>query len=470
MKTRLGLEQLEDRKNFSAWSVQVLDSQNLISPQVENQMRAAGNYVMSELNLHVSWKGTLDMLINVVPPTPEYDGFTPSILQVMGGGKNATIYEMQTGIDPMPNSPDLGMTVFMGWDGTVKLYGMKAYFDPDPAPYVPANVPGGSFDFIGVLAHECAHSIAFQAGTVDFNRYITVDQVGNRFFNGPETVRLLGRSLPLTTMGSTHYGNGRLSNGVVYSGLMYEWGNYGGNRLSWGKLDFAVLKDVGINVINTNGLPLVDKMDSQSPRLVTGINSTIKENRAPGTFVTIVTTTLGSNYRFEIVAGADSSNFRISGNTLITTTSFDFETKTSYQIFVRIFDRDGSWVYGKVNVRVADVFENPSLQLPSTITFGGGSMAWFNTVKVSGNNETKMTFFIGSTTGFVEYIGRDPEVRVVSVKNRTGGTNFALLGTVAAVKRNLGLIYYRGGLDNSVGIQICALGRNWGHGEVRLLR
>lgn len=467
MKTRLGTERLEDRRTLSSWSVSVLDPQNLVSPQVEDQMKAAGHYIMWTLDRQVSWKGTLDMAIDIRPPHPDYDGFTPAILQVMPGGRNATIYEMQTGIDPMPNSPDLGMIVFMGRDGTVKLYGMKAYFDPDPGPYVPANVPAGYFDFIGVLTHESFHGLAFQGGTTDFNRYVTVDNVGNRFFNGPETVRLLGRSLPLTTQGSTHYGNGRLADNPIRSGLMYEWGNYAGNRLNWGKLDFAVLRDVGITVKNMEGLPLVDTMDSQLPRLVVG-TSAIRENMAPGTTVTTVGTTRGSNYTFQILPVMDSASFRLSGTTLVATASFDYELKSVYTIYVRTIDRDGVWTDGKLNIRVLDVFENPVLQIPPSAS-ARGDAAVLGAVRIGGNNETKVTAVFYCVSGVVGYSGRDPEIQVFSTRNSRGGTTMFLVGTTAALNRNFRSVYYLG-KDDKISVQIAANGRNWGTGDILLVR
>lgn len=463
----LSFESLEDRRTLSAWTVNVWDSQNLISPQVENQMKAAGHFVMQDLDQRVSWKGTLDMVIDVLPARPEHDGFTPAILQVMAGGRNATIYEMQTGIDPMPNHPDVGMTVFLGRDGTVKLYGMKAYFDPEPGSYTPANVPVGHFDFIGVLTHEIAHSIAFQAGTTDFNRYITVDNVGNRFFNGPETVRLLGRPLPLTRMAGTHYGNGALPDNPIRSGLMYEWGNYGGNRLNWGKLDFAVLRDVGINVKNTQGLPFLDTFDSVRPRIVLS-NSAIRENMRPGTFVANVGTTRGPNFTFQLLPNLDGAKFRLSGTTLTTTATFDYEVQSSFKIFVRIIDSEGVWTQQRLTIRVMDVFENPVLQMPSVLYASGATS--FKQVQIGGNNETRVTFVIScSSLGTFYYNGRDPAVQLFLTKNPRGGTTVTLIGTRAALNRNLVHLVYKGASD-TLSAQIAANGRNWGIGTVRVVK
>lgn len=352
MKMKLHLEALEDRRTLSSWSVEVLDTKNLVSPQVENQMAAAAHLVMWDLYRHLEWKGTLDLRIDVQPNDPRGpDGMAYSILQVMAGNKNATIYEMRTGIDPMPNNPDLGMTIQVGRDGTVKFLGMKAYFDPNPAPFIPANVPSGYVDFIGVLNHEIGHSLGFN-GTAEFTRYVTTDRNGYRYFNGPETVKLLGQPLPLTTMGSTHYGNYKLPNNPVTTGLMNEWGHYDGNRLDWGKLDFAVLRDVGLGPNLLDGLPITDKIDRIMPRLAVS-GSSVKENMPAGTFVTTVSTNYGStNYTFRLCPVGDVGSFRIVGNTLVTTKSFNYNSRNIYQIYVSMIDKDGVRTDSQFNIRI----------------------------------------------------------------------------------------------------------------------
>ena len=47
---------------------------------------------------------------------------------------------------------------------------------------------------------------------------------------------------------------------------MFQWGNYEGNRLDIGKLDLAILEDLGITIKSSQGLPLVETIDSQVPR------------------------------------------------------------------------------------------------------------------------------------------------------------------------------------------------------------
>ncbi|NDE02073.1 MAG: hypothetical protein EBZ91_10080 [Gammaproteobacteria bacterium] len=58
------------------------------------------------------------------------------------GWSNDTLQEMLTGVDPKPQSADAGMTIYLGRDGQIRNYGFLAWFDPNPIPYVPADVPG----------------------------------------------------------------------------------------------------------------------------------------------------------------------------------------------------------------------------------------------------------------------------------------------------------------------------------------
>lgn len=465
MKTLLSIEKLQDRRVLSAWTVNVDDPHDLVPTSVEDQMRAAGQFVMRKLETHLSWKGTLDLAINVRHNWPQYDGIMPAILQVLPGGRNATIQEMQTGVDPMPRHPDIGTTVHVAYDGTVKLYGMRAYFDPNPVQYVPANVPQGHFDFIGVLDHEVAHGLGFHGGTTDFSRWVTTDRNGHQFFNGPETVRALGRPLPMSTFGGTHYGNHLLPDNPIRSGLMYQWGNYAGNRLDWGRLDFAVLKDLGITVKSVAGLPLVDVIDVHMPRLVVQ-TSAVNENVPVGTVVTTVSTNRGSDYTFQMVVAQDSA-FRVVGNTIVTNKALDYEIKNNYSITVRMIDRAGVWTHSMLNIRVMDLPEaDPRLTAPRSIIVAGS--ASLEGVRLAGANTT-VSLVVFARTGVLQSSVRDSQVQVRSVRNKWGGTTLSMVGTAAAIDRNLRYITYQGN-DSSINIQIAANRRNWGSHDIALVR
>ncbi len=63
--------------------------------------------------------------------------------------------------------------------------------------------------------------------------------------------------------------------------------------------------------------------------------------------------------------GADNANFSITGNSLSTTASFDFETRASYQVCVTVTDNNGLSFTGEHTVNIADVADEtqPSVSL-----------------------------------------------------------------------------------------------------------
>lgn len=470
-------EKLENRKVLSAYSVEILDTENLVSDEIEDKMRDSAHFVMSNLGYHLDWKGTIDLQINVLPFDPNYrGGITPAILQNVStseGLKNVTIHEMITGEDLLPDSPDVGMFVFMPEFGDVSLYGMPFYFDPSPYIMSPVTIPEGQVDFIGILNHEVAHGLGFQ-GSSEFTQHIKIiDDV--RYFFGSKTIEVFGRPLDLTTMGGTHYSGskplevGPLSNresSSVYldttqrerafaelglsflnysqpdisSGLMYEWGRYSGNRLDWGRLDFAILEDLGLNVKNTSGLPLTDKMDSQAPKISQTLN--IDENLPSGTVVL----NLDSEYTYQIIHG--NNFFEIVDNKIVSKDTFDHEEISSYRGMVKIIDSESVWTNVWFDVLINDVDEIPFLVVPEYIWAGGG-IATMSGINVFGDKNDECTLIFSSKTALFESYISDSNVEVYISKNIWGGTNIYVTGLVEDVSNNLLWIIYWGS-ENSI--------------------
>src|SRR5205085_2341401 len=73
-------------------------------------------------------------------------------------------------------------------------------------------------------------------------------------------------------------------------------------------------------------------------------DASVFENHPSGTAVGTLSTTdqdAGDSFAYTLVSGtgsADNASFQISGNTLQTAASFDFETKASYSVRVRSTD------------------------------------------------------------------------------------------------------------------------------------
>lgn len=463
----LHIESLEDRRALAAYTVGVLDPDNLVPADVESKMLKSLDYAMRNASNFISWKGTLDAVVRVRPMLSGYEGGVfSSIDSDMPGNKSGTVYEMLTGIDPNGSLPDLGTDVCLAKDGTVKTYGRSAWYDPDPSFYVPANVPEGSFDFVGVLTHELFHGFGFRQ-TVEFTKYATTVN-GNRYFNGPNTVSLLGRPLPMGPVG-THYGNTSLPDNPIGTGLMFQWGNYAGNRLDIGKLDLAILKDVGLTVKNTDGLPLVDRIDSLMPRTVlTGL--VVDENLPPGTSFSTVVARSAGNFTFSLPEGMrDNGSFRLVGNNIVTNDQIDYETKSSYTIEVRSTDSAGVWTDRVFTIGVRDLDDTPRLVVP------GRSFAYSNSTDlgflgVSGDYRAFITVSVFAKTGSFKSNIKDPAVWVAFGLPRGGGTTVSIIGSPQSVSRNMRFITYTG-KDLELNVSLNArLGGIWNPPEEKTVK
>lgn len=250
------------------YTVTISDPKNLIDSDAESKLLIAGTFVIELIGSHVHWEGVMDMKIvieeNALLPDVygdgiDIDGLLPSIVQlswVDGGWINETIHEATTGEDRFPDLPDVGCTIYLGHDGTMRNYGAPVWIDPDPSRETPPRIPPGHHDFIGILIHEIFHSLGIIQDTNEW-RSLIENTDGVDFFVGEKTVELLGEPLPFR---GDHYGHDDLPT-VVDRGLMYIWGHYELNRLDIGRLDLALLEDLGYTIKTYDGLPLVELPD-----------------------------------------------------------------------------------------------------------------------------------------------------------------------------------------------------------------
>jgi gliding motility-associated-like protein len=95
--------------------------------------------------------------------------------------------------------------------------------------------------------------------------------------------------------------------------------------------------------------------------------STLAENAASGTTVGSLSATdvdAGDTFTYTLVSGAgstDNASFTINGNSLRTAGVFDFETKSSYSVRVRVTDAGGLTFEKQLSISVTDVNEAPTL-------------------------------------------------------------------------------------------------------------
>ncbi|MBF0277699.1 MAG: cadherin repeat domain-containing protein [SAR324 cluster bacterium] len=119
----------------------------------------------------------------------------------------------------------------------------------------------------------------------------------------------------------------------------------------------------------------------KAPTAVSLSTSSVAENQSSGTTVGTLSTT-DDAHTYSLVSGdgsTDNDQFSITGSTLLTGASFDYETKTSYSIRGRTSDSAGAHYEGELTITVTDVNEAPTaisliattVSLPSSGTSAG---------------------------------------------------------------------------------------------------
>ena len=117
---------------------------------------------------------------------------------------------------------------------------------------------------------------------------------------------------------------------------------------------------------------------NSAPTDITLSPAGIPENEPVNTTVGSFTTTdpdTGNLFTYTLVSGTgddDNSSFNISGASLRTSESFDYEVKTSYTIRVRSTDQSGGWVEKQFTVSVTNIDDNAA---PTDIALSKNSVA-----------------------------------------------------------------------------------------------
>jgi hypothetical protein len=103
-----------------------------------------------------------------------------------------------------------------------------------------------------------------------------------------------------------------------------------------------------------------DNLDEAAPTNIALNPAEIMENADSGTQVGILSAQgVGKldSYTFALVAGegdTDNGSFAISGNSLTTTETFDFESKNSYSIRVQVTDESGGNFVRQLPIQISD--------------------------------------------------------------------------------------------------------------------
>ncbi|SNR46143.1 DNA-binding beta-propeller fold protein YncE [Lutibacter agarilyticus] len=116
---------------------------------------------------------------------------------------------------------------------------------------------------------------------------------------------------------------------------------------------------------------------NEVPTAITLSALTVDENLAIDTEVGVLTTTdadVSDTFTYALISGTgdtDNASFTISGDQLLTAESFDFETKTSYEIRIETNDGNGGIFSNTFTISVNDIFEN---QTPTAIALSASTV------------------------------------------------------------------------------------------------
>lgn len=263
---------------MSLWTVSVVDTNQMLDQASHALISKNVQYVMDYLDRFIDWKGTLDVRVNIKPHAAlmselgwPQDGIIPAteMSWFAQDGKiiKSNLIEMMTGEDKNGSEADAGFTIYLGADGKMRNYGAPVWLDPDPVAFTSPDVPSGSHDFISIALHEVLHTIAFDQANVATSTLGSkvVLRDGVYYFEGAATMALLGQPLAFDAVGHIISG---MTPQYQFGGMIGDFGNYEQNRWDIGRIELAVMQDLGIDVkLPLTGLPYTD-LDDKKPDVV----------------------------------------------------------------------------------------------------------------------------------------------------------------------------------------------------------
>lgn len=296
---------------MSLWTVSVVDTNALLDQATRSLIDVDVQYVMAYLDQFIDWKGTLDVKVNIKSHADlktelgwEQDGIIPAT-EMSWFNKDGQIYksnlvEMTTGEDKNGDGADAGFTIYLGQDGKIRNYGVPVWLDPNPVSHQSPAIPAGSHDFVSIALHEVLHTLAFDQANVATSTLGShvVLRDGVYYFEGKETTALLGQPLAFDAVGHVI---SAMTPFYKQSGMVSDRGNYQQNRWDIGRIELAVMKDLGIDVTSSfHGLSYTD-MDDKMPNIA-GVAGT---DKLYGDFQANIISGLGGNDLLEGGAGND---------------------------------------------------------------------------------------------------------------------------------------------------------------------
>ncbi|MEO9933844.1 cadherin domain-containing protein [Rhodopirellula bahusiensis] len=163
---------------------------------------------------------------------------------------------------------------------------------------------------------------------------------------------------------------------------------------------------VGATITETLTITITDTSTNAAPTAIAIDNSSVAEDAASGTTVGALSTTdadAGDTFTYALVAGdgdTDNAAFTIDGSNLVTATTFDFETQSSYSVRVQTTDSDGSTFEQTLTLAVTNVNEDPTaVSISSSVvteeSASGTTVGTFDTADVDASDTFTYTLVAG---------------------------------------------------------------------------
>jgi Ca2+-binding RTX toxin-like protein len=268
-------------------NIQVNDPNNNLAayPLLIQTVKAAVAY----LNQFVEFNGTLDLRIQVEKTeTGRFAGSGSVAFKASQAGidiwEPAFLAESRTEVDPDPSQPD--MTIYIDPTST---YLSGLWWDPNITSGLASRVPKDKTDAFTVVVHELLHGMGITGwrdpttGTLPgsygsvWDSLISV-QDGKAKFTGKSVVDLIGSPVEVMlggTQGGKHLGN--YPNPQASTMPWLEWDNFNGyyyffgERYLLGRLDLAILQDLGWTIKKNTVVDVVNRPDNgPSPLYMVG--------------------------------------------------------------------------------------------------------------------------------------------------------------------------------------------------------
>lgn len=319
-------------------------------------------------------------------PAADYNGVDSFTFMASDGTVNSNTATVSISVTPVNDAPvaqNQSVSVLMNSTTAITLIATDV--DNDPLTYLIVTPPGqGAVVLAGAVATYTpitgylgsdtftfkANDGTLESNTATVNLTVKTDNnapvAQNQSVETPEDTAI-GITLLATDadiLDSLTFSVVQPAHGVVVlSGAVATYTpalNYNGSD------SFTFTATDGIAVSNVATVTITVLAVNDNPTNLALSNSIVAENTAIGTLVGTFSTTdpdTGDTFNYSFAAGgADNAAFNIAGDQLFTNALFDFETKSSYSIWIRTTDQgQGNLFFEKdFTITVTDVNEAPT--------------------------------------------------------------------------------------------------------------